>query len=117
MKYSKTTLMELSHKYRSILKRCAFLNAAILLSAAIAFPAGATSYTADDLEGIYSVVGNTFGKTIDGNVDLTLAGTKEAPITISGSDWMGGVYGNASLFVPYHSAVVTGYYTSSRANS
>ena len=43
MKYSKTTLMELSHKYRSILRRCAFLNAAILLSAAIALPAGATT--------------------------------------------------------------------------
>lgn len=41
MKYSKTTLMELSHKYRSILKRCAFLNAAILLSTAIALPAAA----------------------------------------------------------------------------
>ena len=45
MKYTKTTLMELSHKYRSILKKCAFLNAAILLSAAIALPAGATSLT------------------------------------------------------------------------
>lgn len=32
MKYSKTTLMELSHKYSSILRKCALLNATILLS-------------------------------------------------------------------------------------
>ena len=47
MKYSKTTLMELSHKYKSILKKCAFFNAAILLSVAIILPAGATTITED----------------------------------------------------------------------
>jgi len=39
MRYSKTALMELSHKYRSILRKCAFLNATILMGVMIASPA------------------------------------------------------------------------------
>ena len=45
MKYSKTTLMELSHKYRDILKKCALFNAAILLSVAISTQAWADHVT------------------------------------------------------------------------
>lgn len=33
MRYSKTSLMELSHRYGKILRKCAFLNAAVLLAA------------------------------------------------------------------------------------
>ena len=43
MKYSKTTLMELSHKYRSILRKCALFNAAILMGAMVTLPAGAAT--------------------------------------------------------------------------
>lgn len=38
MKYSKTTLMELSHKYSNILRKCAILNATLLMGAMIALP-------------------------------------------------------------------------------
>lgn len=41
MQYSKTTLMELSHKYCSILKKCALLNTALLMGSMIALPVGA----------------------------------------------------------------------------
>ena len=44
MKYSKTALMELSHKYTSVLKKCAFLNAAILMGVMVAGSANATEY-------------------------------------------------------------------------
>jgi predicted outer membrane repeat protein len=46
MKYSKTTLMELSHRYSKILKKCALLNATILMGAMVALPAMAdTNFT------------------------------------------------------------------------
>ena len=38
MKYSKTTLMELSHKYSSILRKCALLNATILVGTMLTLP-------------------------------------------------------------------------------
>ena len=41
MRYSNTAITELSAKYRSVLKKCALLNAAILLSTAVVLPAGA----------------------------------------------------------------------------
>ena len=43
MKYSKTTLMELSHKYSSILRKCALLNATILVGTMLVFPVGAVN--------------------------------------------------------------------------
>ena len=53
MKYSKTTLMELSHKYRNILKKCALFNAAIFMSVAIAAPAMAHEVlSSDDITGV-----------------------------------------------------------------
>ena len=66
MKYTKTTLMELSHKYRKILTKCAFLNAAILLSAVVALPAGADPYYTWAHPNIDSYA------TIDGDVNYTL---------------------------------------------
>lgn len=45
MKYSKTTLMELSHRYSNILKKCALLNATILMGAMVALPVMADTYT------------------------------------------------------------------------
>ena len=42
MKYSNTAVRELSAKYRSILKKCALLNAMVLVSVAVAAPAGAS---------------------------------------------------------------------------
>lgn len=39
MKNSKTTLMELSHNYRRILRKCALMNAAVFLSFAMVTPA------------------------------------------------------------------------------
>ena len=41
MKYSKTALMYLSHEYGHILKKCALLNAALLMGTMIALPANA----------------------------------------------------------------------------
>ena len=31
MKYSRTTLMELTHRYKNVLKKCALINATILM--------------------------------------------------------------------------------------
>jgi hypothetical protein len=45
MKYSKTTLMELSHRYSKILKKCALLNATILMGAMVSLPVMAETYT------------------------------------------------------------------------
>lgn len=67
MKYSKTALMELSHRYSSILKRCAFLNAAIFLAGAIALPAMAdTNFTGalnSNLIGLSDVGGDYLSPT------------------------------------------------------
>ena len=43
IKYSKTALMYLSHEYGHILKKCALLNAALLMSTMVALPANASS--------------------------------------------------------------------------
>ena len=46
MQYSKTTLMELSHRYGKILKKCALLNMALLMSVVCAMPTLADVSTA-----------------------------------------------------------------------
>ena len=45
MRYSNTAITELSAKYRSVLKKCALLNAAILLTTVVALPVSATEIT------------------------------------------------------------------------
>ncbi|MCQ2581597.1 MAG: autotransporter domain-containing protein [Alphaproteobacteria bacterium] len=70
IRQSKTTLKELSAQYRSVLKKCALLNAMALVSVAVAAPAGASEVpflTKNDqvLSGTYSNYTNT---------DKTLAG-------------------------------------------
>lgn len=44
MKYSNTTIKELTAQYRAVLKKCAILNAAVLMGVFVAMPA-----VADDL--------------------------------------------------------------------
>ncbi len=46
MKYSKTTLMELFHRYGKVLKKCALLNMALLMGVVFAMPALAGLSTA-----------------------------------------------------------------------
>ncbi len=97
MKYSKTTLMELSHKYSSILKKCAFLNAAILMSVVVETPSMAASpvdtwahpeiasYTVVNNDVNYSlntgsynlITGTAVRNTVNGNVNLTLDGVTQ----------------------------------------
>lgn len=93
-----------------------FVKGISILPALLIMPAMATNYAADDLTGINSVVGNTFGNNVDGNVTLNLLGTSSAPITISGTDWFNGVYGTASLVAPGGINYYNGYYNESRAN-
>ena len=45
MKYSNTTIRELTARYSRVLRKCALLNAALLLSVAFAVPAMAENYT------------------------------------------------------------------------
>jgi hypothetical protein len=96
-----------------------FVKGISILPALLVMPAMATNYAADDLTGINSVVGNTFGNNVDGNVTLNLLGTSSAPITISGTDWFNGVYGIASLVDAgsdsIYSSMKNNYYTSTRA--
>ncbi len=67
MKYSKTTLMELSHRYAKVLRKCALLNATILMGAMVALPAMAdTNFTGtlnSDLIGLSDVGGNYLSPT------------------------------------------------------
>ena len=60
IKYSKTALMYLSHEYSHILKKCALLNAALLMSTMVALPANASSERV--------VVGAEESKTITENL-------------------------------------------------
>ena len=46
MKYSKTALKELTARYRDVLRKCAFLNAIILMGAALSTPAMADTVEA-----------------------------------------------------------------------
>ena len=57
MRYSNTAITELSAKYRSVLKKCALLNAAILLSTAVALPAMAERSGGED---VTSPISGTF---------------------------------------------------------
>ncbi len=93
-----------------------FVGGISILPALLVMPAMATNYTADDLVDIHSVVGNTFGNNVNGNVTLNLLGTANAPITISGTDWINGVYGNASLVAPGGVNYYNSYYNETRAN-
>lgn len=47
MKYSNTTIRELNAQYRSVLKKCALFNAAVLIGALVAMPAVAATEWAD----------------------------------------------------------------------
>ncbi len=71
MQYSKTTLMELSHKYRSILKKCALLNAAVLLTTAVALPAMADS--AATIYGDETLHFDSFGEALASSSDWSKA--------------------------------------------
>ena len=107
MKYSKTTLMELSHKYKSILKKCAFFNAAILLSVAIILPAGATTITEDlNLSGEEEEKHyNEDDVTIDANITLINSGIYTGDgndLSISGKTFVMdnsevGIHGNLNI--------------------
>ncbi len=63
MKYSNTTIRELTARYSRVLRKCALLNAALLLSVAFAVPAMAeTSFLAEkdqELSGTYTAYVNT----------------------------------------------------------
>lgn len=63
MRYSKTSLMELSHRYGKILRKCAFLNAAILMGVMIASPAMAAR-----VSGILDTDTTIEGKTFENEV-------------------------------------------------
>ena len=106
MKYSKTTLMELSHKYRSILKRCAFLNAAILLSAAIALPAGATTITERQEISVdtpfvdavtaseVTTTSSLYGAVLYNNTGITTTFENTVNMTDNTNNWVGGAIAN-----------------------
>lgn len=47
MKYSNTTIRELNAQYRSVLKKCALFNAAVLIGALVAVPAVAATEITD----------------------------------------------------------------------
>lgn len=67
MKYSKTALMELSHKYAKILKKCAYLNAIAIMGILVASSANAGSQ--------YIPESGDWGKqNIIGNVDANAFG-------------------------------------------
>jgi len=113
MRYSRTAITELTSKYRSILRKCAFLNAAILMGAMIANPANAwdheyttrqvnntNDFTYDDDYfhssnqtgerggAIYNTSGNTLNLLRDS-------------FSANSADWGGAIYsgGNAPLYI------------------
>jgi len=69
MKYSKTTLMELSHRYSKILKKCALLNATILMGAMVA--------SLPTMAGVPNTTGNAW---VFGDISLANAPVSQAAI-------------------------------------
>ena len=79
MKYSKTALKELTARYRDVLRKCAFLNAIILMGAALSTPAMADDPITENVSGSteqihlfndggsYEILGSTY--TNNGNTD------------------------------------------------
>ncbi len=97
MKYSKTALMYLSHEYGHILKKCALLNAALLLGTLVALPAnaeeGQTSrnhnalfYTSDSSD-------SKLTKNSDVTDDLVKFAQDGDKVTIEAKDWESDAYG------------------------
>ncbi|MBQ4084471.1 MAG: hypothetical protein IJC30_02290, partial [Alphaproteobacteria bacterium] len=92
MKYSKTTLRELTAKYRSVLKKCALFNATVLMAMAVSLPTMAdTPFTGEltgDVTGMTDIGGTvnspntiyfvTKGETGIIGDDFTISGNKAA---------------------------------------
>lgn len=89
MKYSKTTLMELSHKYASILRKCALFNATILVGAMIAIPTMAKSITEDlTISGEENEQNYNENLTINANLNLTNTGIySDQTISVAGGSF------------------------------
>ncbi|MBQ3696193.1 MAG: autotransporter outer membrane beta-barrel domain-containing protein [Alphaproteobacteria bacterium] len=83
MKYSKTTLMELSHKYGKILKKCALLNAAILLSVAVSTQAWATGHDVIDSDTSHPALQALSEALQTGDIDAAEKGAKSLAPTSS----------------------------------
>ena len=111
MKYSRTAITELTSKYRSILRKCAFLNAAILMGALVANPANAADYTTRQVNNTnpYTFDGDSFhnsnqtgerGGAIYNTSGNTLKLIRDG-FSANSADWGGAIYsgGNAPLLI------------------
>ncbi|MBO7332775.1 MAG: hypothetical protein J6U64_03830, partial [Alphaproteobacteria bacterium] len=96
MKYSKTTLRELTAKYRSVLKKCALFNATFLMAMAVSLPTMADTPFTGELTGDVTGMTDT-GGTIDSpnTVYFVTKGTTGIigdDFTISGNTAASGVF-------------------------
>ena len=114
MKHSKTTLMELSHRYRSILKKCAYLNMMVACCVATSASADIVTSTGKVVEGVHTSVSwnglkvyvpyvqgedaipsdSTITDNIEFNVNSDMSG-----VTIIGTNLRDTVKGNVKLTI------------------
>ena len=117
MKYSKTALMYLSHEYGHILKKCALLNAALLMGTLVALPTNAAEATHKVVTADETITGEVFSAQSDTKVGGAILnsnsgeGAQEHTLTLnnttftgnqSGTEGTGGggaIYNNANLVV------------------
>ena len=78
MKYSRTALMELTHRYRNVLKKCALINATILMSAVFATPVMATPTDVDTWADLQTAL--TTGSDVKATANMTPSGV----LTVTG---------------------------------
>ena len=72
MRYSRTALMELTHRYSNVLKKCALINATILMSAVFATPVMATPADVDTWADLQTAL--TTGSDIRATASMTPSG-------------------------------------------
>lgn len=91
MKLSKNTLMGLVHQYRLVLKKCAYLNALVLIGITLSFPANASAFKTGDekADGGWFWVGNQESNNItyDDAVNTVTVKAKDDNKIISDGLW------------------------------
>jgi len=96
MKYSKTTLRELTAKYRSVLKKCALFNATVLMAMAVSLPTMADIPFTGELTGDVTGMTDTGGTVGSPNtiyfVTKGTTGIIGDDFTISGNKAASGVF-------------------------
>lgn len=115
MKYSKTAITQLTRWYKSVLTKCAILNAVVFASMALATPAGAETYT--ERQTNLATVENGVFENIDSTNQNGGAIYNTVETSISGSTFKGNTakYGSA-VYLDKANATIDGTFENNKGS-